>query len=70
MIAEDSTPTEELPLVSIRGPRALAGDAESRLLALAEAVRRHELTTSRPGVPKRPRDHDLYRRLDSLEQPS
>jgi hypothetical protein len=70
VIAEDRTPTEELPLVSIRGPRAVAGDAESRLLALVEAVRMHERTTSRRGVPKRPGDHDLYRCLESLERPS
>jgi hypothetical protein len=70
VIAEDRTPTEELPLVSIRGPRPVAGDAASRFLALVEAVRRHEQTTSQPGVPKRPRDHALYRRLDSLEHPS
>ena len=34
-----------------------------RLAELELAVRLHEETTSRPAVPKRPSDHELYRQL-------
>jgi hypothetical protein len=40
----------------------------SRFLALADAVRQHELATGSRATPRRPRDHALYRRLQQLEQ--
>ena len=41
----------------------------SELTELIEAVREHERTTARRTVPKRPADHQLYRRLAEIEAP-
>ena len=68
---EEPTPTEELTLPRLPGdgtlhvPPGEAGlrDALRRLEALEEAIRLHEEATSHPAVPRRPGDHDLYRRL-------
>ncbi len=42
--------------------------AEERYRALVEAVKRHEAVTAKSGTPRRPRDHELYRQLKSLEE--
>jgi hypothetical protein len=73
---EEPTPTEELILPRLPGdgtlhvPPGEAGlrDALRRLEALEEAIRLHEEATSHPAVPRRPGDHDLYRRLREDEQ--
>lgn len=45
-------------------------DAVRRLEALEAEIRSHEQATSHPAVPKRPADHDLYRRLrEGQERP-
>jgi hypothetical protein len=70
-LIDEPTPTEELPLPQLPGDAALhvppgeAGlrDALQRLEAVEEAIRRHKDTTSHPAVPRRPSDHELYRRL-------
>jgi hypothetical protein len=75
-ILEEPTPTEELQLPRLPGDTTLhappgeAGlrDALQRLEALEEAIRLHEQATSHPAVPRRPGDHDLYRRLREDEQ--
>jgi len=75
-LADEPTPTEELQLPRIPGDASLhvppgeAGlrDALQRLEALEEAIRLHEQATSHPAVPRRPGDHDLYRRLREDEQ--
>jgi hypothetical protein len=75
-IADEPTPTEELRLPRFPGDATLhvppgeAGlrDALQRLEALEEAIRLHEQATSRPAVPRRPGDHDLYRRLREDER--
>ena len=54
MRAPDDTPTHELPLP----------DPTARLLALAKAIRAHREATANRAVPRRPRDHELYRKLD------
>ena len=41
--------------------------AASELSELADAVREHEEVTTRRTVPKRPADHELYRRLADIE---
>ena len=41
--------------------------AASELRELADAVREHEEITTRRTVPKRPADHELYRRLAEIE---
>ena len=41
--------------------------AASELGELADAVREHEEITTRRTVPKRPADHELYRRLAEIE---
>ena len=68
---EDPTPTEELTLPHFPGeaaPRVPPGEAGlrdslRRLRALEAAIRRHEEATSHPAVPRRPGDHELYRRM-------
>jgi hypothetical protein len=35
----------------------------AKLDALRAAIREHESVTARPGVPRRPADHSLYRAL-------
>jgi hypothetical protein len=75
-LADEPTPTEELQLPRFPGDATLhvppgeAGlrDALQRLEALEEAIRLHEQATSHPAVPRRPGDHDLYRRLREDEQ--
>ena len=75
-LADEPTPTEELQLPRFPGDAALhvppgeAGlrDALQRLEALEEAIRLHEQATGHPAVPRRPGDHDLYRRLREDEQ--
>ncbi len=75
-LADEPTPTEELQLPRIPGdatshvPPGEAGlrDALQRLEALEEAIRLLEQATSHPAVPRRPGDHDLYRRLREDEQ--
>ena len=42
----------------------------TELSELADAVRDHERTTTRMTVPKRPADHQLYRRLAEIEAPA
>jgi hypothetical protein len=73
---DEPTPTEELTLPRLPGdgtlhvPPGEAGlrDALQRLEALEEAIRLHQQATSHPAVPRRPGDHDLYRRLSEGEQ--
>jgi hypothetical protein len=68
---EEPTPTEELTLPrlpadgTLHVPQGESGlrDVLQRLEALEEAIRLHEQATSHPAVPRRPGDHDLYRRL-------
>jgi hypothetical protein len=75
-ILEEPTPTEELQLprlpadARLHVPPGEAGlrDALQRLEALEEAIRLHEQATSHPAVPRRPGDHDLYRRLREDKQ--
>jgi hypothetical protein len=70
-LIDEPTPTEELTLPRLPGdttPHVPPGevglrDALHRLEALEEAIRRHEEATSHPAVPRRPGDHELYRRL-------
>ena len=52
-------------------PEGSAADSHaiSELSELADAVREHERTTARRTVPKRPADHQLYRRLAEIEAP-
>jgi hypothetical protein len=49
------------------GGRDAAEPSASELSELAEAVREHERITTRGTVPKRPADHQLYRRLTEIE---
>jgi hypothetical protein len=75
-LADEPTPTEELQLPHFGGDATLhvppgeAGlrDALQRLEALEEAIRLHEEATGHPAVPRRPGDHDLYRRLREDER--
>jgi hypothetical protein len=68
---DEPIPTEELPLPRLPGdgtlhvPPGEAGlrDALRRLQAVEETIRLHRDTTSHPAVPRRPSDHELYRRL-------
>jgi hypothetical protein len=64
------TPTKELPVVG-ETPRAADGpevvETLNRFVALVGAVRSHETATSRPAVPRRPADHELYRTLDEIQ---
>lgn len=68
---DEPTPTEELPLPQLPGdgtqhvPPGEAGlrGALRRLQAVEEAIRLHKDTTGHPAVPRRPSDHELYRRL-------
>jgi hypothetical protein len=55
-------PTEEHPVT-----RPKTTDFGARFDSLAEAVHRHERETAGPAVPRRQRDHLLYRRLAALE---
>jgi hypothetical protein len=41
---------------------------EQRYASLVEAVKRHQAVTAKSGTPRRPRDHELYRRLKSQER--
>ena len=41
---------------------------EQRYHELVDAVKRHEAVTAKSGTPRRPRDHELYRQLKSLEE--
>ena len=74
-------PTDEQPVVQagdIERPtneldQALGGAVDPRSPAqryadLVEAVKRHEAVTAKSGTPRRPRDHELYRQLRSLEE--
>ncbi len=73
-------PSDEPRIVGVRqtadvDERARAGaeeadprPAEVRYRALVEAVKRHEAVTAKSGTPRRPRDHELYRQLKSLEE--
>jgi hypothetical protein len=66
------TPTTELPVVRDAAPGAddrPADPAETlnRFVALVDAIRSHESATSRPAVPRRPADHELYRSLDEIQ---
>jgi hypothetical protein len=72
-LADEPTPTEELQLPHFPGDATLhvpPGEAGLRdaLQRLEEAIRLHEQATSHPAVPRRPGDHDLYRRLREDEQ--
>jgi hypothetical protein len=75
-LIDEPTPTEELPLPRLPGdetphvPPGEAGlrDALRRLQAVEEAIRRHKDTTGHPAVPRRPSDHELYRRLGDDER--
>ena len=75
---DERTPTEELPLPLLPGlglpgdptlhvPPGEPGISDSlrRLRALEEAILEHERATGHPAVPRRPGDHELYRRLRS-----
>jgi hypothetical protein len=64
---EATPPTQELPVQPSSAPPAVPLVAQRRYHALASAVRRHELVSSHPSVPKRPADHALYAALDGLE---
>jgi hypothetical protein len=65
--AEPTPPTQELPIQDAWAPRVVPFARQRRYRALAAAVRRHELASSRPSVPKRPADHALYAVLNELE---
>lgn len=62
----DEEPTDELSIVPLG--RGRAQKASERYAELADAVKRHQAVTSKSGVPRRPRDHELYRQLRSLEE--
>jgi hypothetical protein len=64
---EPTPPTQELPVEDARAPRTIPLAGQRRYRALAAAVRRHELVSSNPAVPKRPADHMLYGVLNDLE---
>jgi len=74
-LLDDPTPTEELPLpllpgdATLHNPPGEAGlrHALQRLQELEEAIRLHEQATGHPAVPRRPGDHQLYRRLRESE---
>jgi len=75
-LIDEPKPTEELPLPRLPGdgtlhvPPGEAGlrDALQRLQAVEEAIRLHKETTGHPAVPRRPSDHELYRRLGGEER--
>ena len=48
--------------------RGGAQGASERYAELADAVKRHEAVTAKSGTPRRPKDHELYRQLRSLEE--
>jgi hypothetical protein len=62
---EPTPPTQELP---VEAPPAQPSSSRTHLRyrALVAAVRRHELLSSHPAVPKRPADHALYAALNEL----
>ena len=51
-----------------RRPRLRQSDPGLSLARLAAAVREHESFSGGRAVPKRPADHELYRRLDAIER--
>jgi hypothetical protein len=61
-------PTEELIWFSWVPRQPRERGPEGDLIALAEAIRRHQSETSHRAVPKRPADHALYRRLEEIER--
>jgi hypothetical protein len=66
------TPTRELPVVRDTAPDtddrpADPAETLNRFVALVDAIRSHDSATSRPAVPRRPADHELYRSLDEIQ---
>ncbi|HEX6117029.1 MAG TPA: hypothetical protein VFY99_08000 [Solirubrobacterales bacterium] len=53
---------------SPRRPRLRGPDPGLSLARLAAAVREHEELSGGAAVPKRPADHELYRRLAAIER--
>jgi len=53
---------------SPRRPRLRQADPGLSLARLAAAVREHESFSGGRAVPKRPADHELYRRLEAIER--
>jgi hypothetical protein len=51
-----------------RRPRLREADPGLSLARLAAAVREHQATTGDRAIPKRPADHELYRRLEAVER--
>ncbi len=51
-----------------RRPRLREADPGLSLARLAAAVREHEAFSGGRAVPKRPADHELYRRLEAIER--
>jgi hypothetical protein len=70
---EATPPTQELAITPERPPDttplapARPPGAQRGYRALVAAIRRHELVTSHPSVPRRPADHALYRQLTALD---
>ena len=62
--------TDEHPVAWFADGEPATLDTASRFQLLARAVRRHEQESGHRAVPKRPRDHRLYRLLTELEDPS
>ena len=52
----------------VRRPRLREADPGLSLARLAAAVREHESKAGDRAVPKRPADHELYRRLEAIER--
>ena len=65
MTSIETPPTQELPVDDPPVERSALRE-QRRYLALVAAVRRHELVSSHPAVPKRPADHVLYAALNEL----
>jgi hypothetical protein len=63
-------PTDEQPVAWFADGEPVTLDLASRFRLLARAVREHERASAHRAVPKRPRDHRLYRMLTELEDPS
>ena len=56
------------PDLGARPGRLRAADPGLSLVRLAAAVREHQAVAGDRSVPKRPADHELYRRLDAIER--
>lgn len=66
--ARDLARAREAREPTARRPRLRQADPGLSLARLAAAVREHQSLAGGGAVPKRPADHELYRRLESIER--